>query len=184
MKMISARIISFICGPVSWVIFFLISSYYKGLFQNKNNMIIVILIAFIIPIILFIVLLKTKKISDLDISLRQERYPLLIIINICLLALLYFLNIRHLTTLFHLTQIVYIIITVSSLITLFYKISFHITFSYTFAILINALFSFQLWWLYLIIPAVFWSRLTLKKHTVMQMLLALVIDSFIIFALW
>src|SRR3989344_7833562 len=56
MKMISARIISFICGPVSWVIFFLISSYYKGLFQNKNNMIIVILIAFIIPIILFIVL--------------------------------------------------------------------------------------------------------------------------------
>lgn len=184
MKTISARIISFIFGPVSWVIFFLISSYYKGLFQNKGNMIIVILIAFIIPTILFVLLVMTKKISDLDITTRQERYPLLIIMNISLLALLYFLGIRHLTTLFHFTQMVYIIITISSLITFFYKISFHITFSYTFAILINALFSFQLWPLYLIIPIVFWSRLTLKKHTVMQMLLAIGIDSIIMYILW
>lgn len=184
MKMISARIISFVFGPVSWVIFFIITCYYKGLFQNTSNMFVVIMIAFIIPIVFFSFLLKTKKISDLDITTRQERYPFLIMMNICLLALLYFLYTQHLTTLFHLTQIVYIIITISSFITFFYKVSFHITFSYTFSILINMLFSFKTWWLYPLVPMVFWSRLILKKHTVMQMLLAITIDTIIIVALW
>lgn len=179
-----AHLISFIFSPVSWVIFFLISSYYKGLFESKNEAIIAVIMACIIPIALFFILLMFKKISDFDITKRTERYPILISIIIYMTGLLYFLNTRHLIIFSHMTQIVYIIVTISSLITLFYKISFHITFSYTFAILINALFGFKLWYLYLIIPIIFWSRFTLKKHTMMQMFLAICIDSIIIYTMW
>lgn len=184
MKIHIARFISFIFGPIFWVIFFLISSYYTGLLQTKNDILFIALITFIIPITLFIILLITKKISDLDITTRKERLPILISINICMLGLLYFLNMRHFVALLHMAKIVYTIVTISSVITLFYKISFHITFSYTFAVLINALFGFRLWYLYLIIPAVFWSRLTLKKHTIMQMFLAMCIDSIIMYTMW
>lgn len=184
MKMHIARFISFIFGPIFWVIFLFAATYYKDLFKNKNDMMIVIVISCIIPLMAFAALLRSGKISDLDITVRKERYSMLVIINICMLALLVFLRMRYMNVLFHLTQIVYVIVTISSLITLFYKISLHVTFSYTFAVLINAVFSFKLWYLYLIVPTVFWSRLALKKHTMMQMLLAICIDSIIIYVMW
>lgn len=184
MKTIFAKAISLIFAPLFWVILFFISAYYKGLFQYNHKIIIIFSIVVLFPVLTFFILYAAKQISDFDITQRRERYGILAVINLNSFILLYFLYTQQLAQLFALTKIICVIIAVSSLITFFYKISFHITFSYTFAVLINALFSFNLWGLYLIVPVLFWSRLVLKKHTIAQMLLAICIDSVILYTMW
>lgn len=176
-----AQAISFVFNPLFWVIGFLAAAYHKGLFQDNSQIMAVFVVILIILSITYFMLLKTKKIADPDISRRQERYLILTVINVCSLILLVFLKTHELTELFRLVFIAYIILTVSSLITLVYKISFHMTFTYSFILLIDSLYQFKLFYLYILIPVVFWSRLALKKHTVFELLLALAIDSSIIY---
>lgn len=184
MKRTLAKAISLVCSPLVWVIVFLLSAYYKGLFQYNDMTLAVFAGAILFPLVIFFALYAAKKISDFDITKRQERYGILVVVNASAALLLYFLYSQHLAQLFYFTKTIVVVTAISTLITFFYKISFHMTFAFTFAILLNALFGFRLWLLYLTIPAVFWSRWHLKKHTAMQMLLALLVDSAIIALLW
>lgn len=181
MKKTIARLISFLFGPLSWTIFFFGAAYHRGLFQSKMQIVIIFMFAFLIPLIIYSLLLVTKKISDADITRREERYTILTVINVCALLLLFFLYTSRLYLLFKLALIVYVILTLSSLITINYKISFHITFAYTLLVLSDYLHSFQFWYLYLLLPAIFWSRLYLKRHTLGQLVLPLVLDSLILY---
>lgn len=179
-----AQIISFIFTPLLWVILFLVLAYYKGLFQYNYAIISAFAGAILFPTVVFFILYATKKISDFDITERKQRYGILAVVNISAFLLLYFLSTQHLAELFELTKIVVVITAVSTLITFWYKISFHMTFSFTFVILINAVLGYHWWFLYLTIPAVFWSRWYLKKHTLSQIALAIVVDGIIISLLW
>lgn len=181
MKKISAQLISVIFSPFVWTIFFFALALNKGLFDSKRYIILLFLLCLMIPTIIYIFLLKTKKLSDPDISKRQERYFILIVINVCAIVLLLFIKMAGLTLLFKLTLIAYVVLAISSLITFFYKISFHMTFACTFIILSDSLYGFKLWYLYLIIPTIFWSRLYLKKHTLGELTAALILDIVIIY---
>lgn len=178
-----AKLISTIFSPPFFVIFFLIAAFEKGFFAHKLTVLLFIFFIFISLLLFYFFLLKTKRVSDSDITKREERYPILLAINISIIFLLVFLKFAQAVILFKYVLIVYIVLTISSLITLYYKISLHMTFALTFLVLINYTYSFKLFYLFLAIPAVFWSRLYLKKHTIFQLFSAIIIDSLIIYLL-
>jgi hypothetical protein len=138
---------------------------------------------FLIPLVYFLYLFKTKRISDMDITVREERYRSLIVMNISLFLLLIYLKVFGFNEFFNLTGIFFIIHLIISLITIKYKISFHMSYTIIFATLINYLYSFQIPLLFLTIPLIFWSRIYLKKHTPAQVILASIITPLLLLLL-
>lgn len=176
-----AQLSSLVFSPPTWILYFLVASSRNGLFFGGRTSDATIAILFFIPLIYFLYLFKTKRISDLDITIREERYRSLIVMNVSLFLLLIYLWIYHLEGFFYLTRIFFIIHAVISLITIKYKISFHMSYTIVFATFINFLYGYHLPFLFLTIPLIFWSRIYLKKHTPYQVLLAAIVTSTILF---
>lgn len=173
-----ALAISYIFSPPAWVFYFLYVAYLQGIFFNKLNLAetIIILTIIILPLLFLFYQRLTKKITDLDISVRNQRYAILIVLNICLVLITVFLKLAGHDNFFRLSFIFFVIHAITSLITLRYKISFHMTYTMTFSILINFLYNFSLPLLFITIPLIFWSRIYLNQHTWKQLLLAAVVD--------
>lgn len=123
----------------------------------------------IIPVILMFIYLKyTKRISDWDIQIRNERHRLNIFGIICGAALLVLLKASGLTPAFIFMSWVYIGFFLFSLITFFWKISGH-TAAMTFLVLFTiSVYGVKYLWLIFLIPLVGWSRVHLGKHTAAQ----------------
>ena len=126
---------------------------------------------FLIPI-LAIILFKTLGItSDYNVTKREERPKLFLVIGLCFLTCL----ITSLTSSHQLLMVIYSTLNISFflglLITLFWKISFHMIWS-TLSIFF-IIFSWNIPSLYLLIfllPLIGWSRVYQKKHTTPQVL--------------
>ncbi|NTV05107.1 MAG: hypothetical protein HGA59_01140 [Chlorobiaceae bacterium] len=123
------------------------------------------------PILLISGLKKTGKISDYNITFREQRFlPLLVLIAFNALGYEFMKQLhppRLLTgiLLFNAVNTVFIL-----LITLQWKISIHLfTFSSSVGLLFMQ-FGVVALWLLLLLPVLMWSRIVLKAHNFMQTL--------------
>jgi membrane-associated phospholipid phosphatase len=125
----------------------------------------------LVPILLIVGLKRIGKISDYNITFREQRFlPLLVLVAVNLVGyeVLKQMHPPRLLTgilLFNAVNTVFIL-----LITLQWKISIHL-FSYASAVgLLFVQFGNVALWLLLVVPLLMWSRIYLKAHTFMQTL--------------
>lgn len=177
-----AKFISLILGPQIWgpFIFYLVFSHAH---LTQSQLITVVpLICFInllVPFLYILIAYKRKKIKDFDLTDKKERVvPLIIFILSFLLttSLLFTTGLKELGNIFLFFTFILIL---NGVITLFWKISLHMAVNIIGYLLliyyygpIATVFAF-------IIPLIYWSRLFLKKHTVMQLLMSLLLNGVI-----
>lgn len=117
----------------------------------------------VLPFVLFIIAVKTKFITNWDVSNRDERpkmlWPLVVIelISICVFQLFFLIPIL-------------IGIIGFAVVTHFWKISGHAMAAGLGSGIVVAKFGFVWWPLLFIVPLVGWSRVVRKDHTVAQVI--------------
>ena len=178
-----ARIISFIFdGSVLALPVFLVVCFYR-----QNNLVSVLPAFFtsvvftaLIPYLFILYLYRIGKISDLQLPKRKERIIPLIIINLSILVgfvILFFIDSSRLL------KTVYFIylagVPVLSVITIFWKISFHSSYITMFSMIFLLVFGKWALITMILIPLVGWSRLRLKRHTLAQVLLGISVSGLI-----
>jgi len=166
---ILAQLISLLLSPMFVLPGIIYYSLYK--FTDKQQFwLFFLIINFlgILPILLiYFFLRKTGKISDWEISKREERHQLNAYALSVGLILIFFLRNWFSPQLFNVILLIFILFFIYALITLFWKISGHVL-SITLAVcLLLGIFNFN-WLITLLIPLVAWSRVYLKRHTLNQ----------------
>ena len=127
------------------------------------------LFAAFIPYFFILFLYKFRKLDDLHIPKRRERLLPLLIVNISVFAGLPFLLMTDPSKMMKSVYTIYMIgLPVVTLITLFWKISFHSGFITMFSIVFLIIFGAWAVFTILLIPLVGWARLKLKRHTPVQ----------------
>ena len=188
---IIAEIFSWVFFPplVATVFFiFLVFWYSSDLTEGFTWLITVSPFLIFVPLVFFAVSYKLGWVSDIDLSERKERPAFLVVFVVSLLVLsivLYFLGVPEKFFVYAFSGLV--MATLASIITLYWKISFHtaITSSVITAILI--LGGLRFWPFIILVPLIGWSRVVLGKHSVLQVtggsLLAFVV-TYVIFYLF
>lgn len=136
----------------------------------------VFFIAFM-PYALILLLYKSGLLSDLQMPKRKERLLPLLAVNLCVLTgfmFLFFINSGDVL------KAVYLIYMVGlpglSLITMFYKVSFHSSYVTMFSLTYMIIFGKWAIFTLLLIPLVGWSRVRLKRHTISQVLIGIILS--------
>lgn len=180
----AAQLVSFVLGPLIWIPLLLTIFVLKtNLSSNQIFLLLPLLIILQVffPFLYILIAYKLKKISDLDLSKREERIIPMVIIFISLFISLFVVKSFNSTILYRFYLFSILVLAVNGFITLFWKISFHMGINIVGSLLINFLYHWQLPILYLTIPLVFWSRLKLKRHTPAQLIAALLLNTVIVF---
>ena len=169
-----AKIISYIFdGSVLVLPVFLAICFYgkQNLAAIVPSFLTAIIFTALIPYMAILLLYKARKVSDLQIPKRKERLFPLLIINTCIVAGFFVLIYMQPEKLLLSVYMIYLLgLPAISLITLFWKISFHASYITLFSIVY--LIVFGKWAILTIplIPLVGWSRIKLKRHTLAQVL--------------
>jgi len=140
-----------------------------------------------IPLIFFAISFKLGWVSDIDLSDRRQRPVYLIVFIAGLLiasAILYFLHVPLKFFVYTFSGLVMTVVT--TFITLFWKISFHTAVATSVVTAIVILGGARYIPLFLLIPIIGWARVTLKKHTLGQVvggfLVALIVTEAVFYA--
>ncbi len=169
-----AKIISYIFDGSALVlpIFLAICFYGKqNLAAIIPSFLTVIVFTALIPYITILLLYKAKKVSDLQIPTRKERLFPLLIINVCIIAGFFVLIFIQPEKLLLNVYVIYLLsLPAISIITLFWKISFHASYITLFSIVYLIVFGKWAMLTIPLIPLVGWSRIKLKRHTLAQVL--------------
>lgn len=180
-----AEFISEIIGPLLWMPLLLLLLIFKtGL--SKDQIIVLfpllIFLLVIIPFAYLFVALKLKWVDKWDLPKREERRPMLVILFVCSLISLELIN--HLGNKLMFDLYILLITTgfITSVITIFWKISIHMVLDTTVIFFINYLFGWHLWPIFILIPLVAWARLRLRRHTPAQLLAGTTLATVIFFA--
>lgn len=139
--------------------------------QVKILFILLGIIDVLFPIILFFYYLKTKRISDIDVTIRQERHKLFAVVSLFLLlgTTVSFSFGNQEFFILHLT--VFMMTLTILCITFFYKISAHLFMAAGTLFLINFLLDWHALWLFILLLPIAFARFYLKKHDMPQILL-------------
>jgi membrane-associated phospholipid phosphatase len=122
-----------------------------------------------VPVVFFAVAYKLGWVSDLDMSKRDERPTFLFVfIAMLLISSIILYAIKVPLPLFAYAFSGLVMTLVTSIITLFWKISFHTAATASVVTAIAILGGMQFTPLFLLIPLIGWARVRLKKHTVWQ----------------
>lgn len=125
----------------------------------------------VIPYMAILLLYKAGKVSDIQIPKRKERLFPLLIVNACVIAGFFVLiYVQPEKLLLSVYMIYLLVLPVISLITLFWKISFHASYITLFSIVYLVVFGKWAILTIPLIPLVGWSRIKLKRHTLAQVL--------------
>jgi membrane-associated phospholipid phosphatase len=169
-----AKIISYIFdGSVLVFPVFLAICFYgkQNLAAIVPSFLTAIIFTALIPYMVILLLYKARKVSDLQIPKRKERLFPLLIINTCMVAGFFVLIYMQPEKLLLSVYAIYLLsLPVISLITLFWKISFHASYITLFSIVYLIVFGKWAILTILLIPLVGWSRIKLKRHTLAQVL--------------
>lgn len=169
-----AEIISWVFFPplVATVFFiFLIFWYSSDLSQGFSWLITVSPFLIFIPLVFFALSYKYGWISDIDLSERQERPAFLVVFVASLLVLsiiLYVLNVPEKFFIYVFSGLV--MSALASLITIYWKISFHAAATTSVVTAILILGGLRFWPFIVLVPLIGWSRIILKKHSFYQVL--------------
>ncbi|MEI7825859.1 MAG: hypothetical protein WCI01_11215 [Chlorobiaceae bacterium] len=169
-----ANVISWVISPIVvapavYVAIVLLG--YSGDVKSISYLVVLFVSSTIAPILLISGLKKIGRISDYNITFREQRFlPLLVLIAVNALGYEFMKQLhppRLLTgiLLFNAVNTVFIL-----LVTLQWKISIHLfTFSSSVGLLFMQFGAVSLW-LLLLVPLLMWSRIELKAHNFMQTL--------------
>ena len=169
-----AKIISYIFdGSVLVLPVFLAVCFYdkQNLAAIVPSFLTAVIFLAVIPYMAILLLYKSGKVSDIQIPKRKERLFPLLIVNTCVIAGFFVLiYVQPEKLLLSVYMIYLLVLPVISIITLFWKISFHASYITLFSIVY--LIVFGKWAILTIplIPLVGWSRIKLKRHTLAQVL--------------
>jgi len=123
-----------------------------------------------IPIGVYVIFLLTGRITDIEVTDRRQRPPVLITIQVVYsigLVLSYYFATE---VYFSIALWVYLSLLISTLISLFWKISLHMVGNTMFFLLAIELLGIPILVMILALLAIAWSRFTLEKHTPLQLL--------------
>ena len=142
-----------------------------------------ILFGSIMPFVFVVFLYKKKIITDLHVPKREDRLKPLLVSNISyLLGYFVFYILRapiYLRALFFTSFLTTVLLTI---ITSFWKISFHTSWITFTSISYYVFFGKWMLFLFLLVPLVAWARVKIKRHTIGQViagsLLAVITTSF------
>ncbi len=150
--------------------FFAACFYKQGNFMKMlPSFVVSSLFAAFIPYFFILYLYKFRKLNDLHIPKRRERFLPLAVINISVLTGLPVLLLTDPSKMMKSVYTIYLIgIPLVTLITLFWKISFHASFITMFSIVFLIVFGGWAVFTILLIPLVSWARLRLGRHTPAQ----------------
>jgi membrane-associated phospholipid phosphatase len=167
-----AKVISFVFDGSALVLpmFFAACFYKQGNFMKMlPSFAVSTLFAAFIPYFFILFLYKHQKLNDLHIPKRKERLLPLLIVNISVFTGLPFLLMTDPSKMMKSVYTMYMIgLPVVTLITLFWKISFHSGFITMFSIVFLIIFGAWAVFTIPLIPLVGWARLKLKRHTPVQ----------------
>lgn len=181
-----AEIISHILGPKIWFPVLIFSLILKTDVSVKN--IPILLAAFfifqiILPALLFIVLIRYKKIKDWDIRERKERYKILPFFMTSTLVVVVTAYFYGSILFFHLIFALWLISSLGILVTYFWKISLHMILNTSAVIILNFLFDWTVPYLYLLIPIIAWARYHAKHHTLAQIIGGVILSILVVLSL-
>ena len=122
------------------------------------------------PILVFFGLLKSKGVSDIDLTERRQRYkfflPFTLVFTLSTILAYIFGN----QLFFVLHLIGFSVVASMILITLFWKISGHLIMNTVSIFVLNFLLDWKILWLFILLPLVAFARIYLKKHTLVEVL--------------
>lgn len=167
-----AQIISRVSEPILWLplIIWLVLSHMDIPVEKQIVYYPVLLFfVFIIPFAYFFYMVFVKKRFDIDITDRSKRvgFTLKSMASFTVAVILtYFID----RELFYITLAVFLSALGLVLITMRWKISFHGGLNALIFSTVNYLYSWEYWWLFLLLIPIGWSRLKLKKHNPAQLI--------------
>lgn len=124
------------------------------------------------------------RISDWDVTLRSERSKLFLT-TIASWSVALFLTLwQGNASLFKLMLAMYILLVAFWGVSLFWKVSLHAAGATAAFFIWNFLFDWQMGWIFLLLPLVFWARWRLSKHSLKQILAGSGISFIILMALF
>lgn len=179
MRTLLAQIISKIFGPEGALPLYLIGFLVLrgGLTQEQIIHLVPMLLFFdwLTPLISLVILIKLGKVSDLDVSKRTERPVILLIILASTAAATLFSFFWGNQLVFHLYFLQTILTFVLTLISFFYKISLHTALNTFLFLVVNYLYNWKFAWVLILLIPIAWARWQLKKHTLPQLVLGMII---------
>lgn len=178
MKNIFAKLISILFGLPLLVLISFYGVFLSSFDIKKSLFVIAILSIFqiIIPVLTILYLLWTKRIGDIEIEKRGERILPFSIITLCFFVATVIAYTLGEQILFHYQLILFIILLVNFVITLFWKISLHMAASTVMGVFIVTFSGWKFVPLFIILPLVYWARLFLKRHTHGQLIAGFVVN--------
>ncbi len=178
-----AQVISIVLGPFVWPITLVIVVFKSGLSIHQIRILLpaILFLQVGIPYLYIYRSFRQKKISDLDITKREERYKAMIITCLSFVSSVFVVYFFGNSIILKVSIMSLIILLLNTCITFFWKISLHMTLNVISALVINYLYHWQVPILYITIPLVFWSRLYLRKHTIPQLIGGLLINGSLCF---
>ena len=177
-----AQIVSVILGPILWLVLLVLL-----IFKSESSLDRLIILSMLF--LVFFVLVpfgyiyyayKHKKIKDLDLSNRKQRLIPLILTNISLLIGSVFINYVGNQSTKDIIFLFLILLLINTVITVLWKISLHMALNIVFVLLVNAYYQWRMWYLWMFIVLIFWSRLYLKKHTLSQITVSLLLNGAVV----
>ncbi len=141
----------------------------------------------LLPILLYLVLKKLGKVSDYDLTNRKERPIYFSILTLFFGVLFFILREYRIEYVTFVSLALFSIATAITVVTFFWKISGHMTYSTFLFSTLAYIISPYFFLMFLFTPLIAWSRIELKKHTLAQTiagtLLTFAICSFIYWGL-
>jgi len=126
------------------------------------------LIEVLAPIGFFLYSLGSGKISDWEITQKEERFRLYLFTVACWFTGVILISTFGNQFFFGVLLIITLLAYLFAVLTVITKISVHVGATTTFILLVNLFFGFRYLPLFLLIPAVAWSRMKLGYHTYWQ----------------
>jgi len=164
--------------------YFLIVAFgFSGDPARWDYLLVLFLASTIVPMLLIYGLKKIGKVSDYNITFREQRFlPLLVMVGVNFLGyeLMQQLEAPRIFTgilLFNAVNMVLIL-----LITLQWKISIHLLTLASSIALLYLQFGVSAFWFLFLVPVLMWSRIYLKAHTFMQTFVGSLIGFLVMYA--
>ncbi len=130
-----------------------------------------LVLAVFVPTIYVFWLVKRGQVTDFHIPVRSQRYrPMILMLFMALLSTILLWIVNPPQLLGSVVLMGDLLLVLLFIITLKWKISGHTLSVTTFALLCAMLYGELFWFSFLLIPAVVWARLHLRRHTRMQTL--------------
>jgi membrane-associated phospholipid phosphatase len=178
-----ASLLSVILSPQVWLLLMFLLFMVNREISFKNSEItvpLVFLLQIVIPLLGPYLAYKKGVIKDLDVPNRKDRVKFLLIASICWLISIFITYFYGSYTIFKMTLLSFILISIFLVITRFWKISIHVGVNTTAILFINYLYNWQFLFLFILIPIVAWSRYKLKVHTLSQVIAGFLVTFLVI----